>query len=82
MANKENKTDLERSHSKSSNFKLTMIAFLGALGFAAVWIGVALILKGDTQVLGFSPLAYGLPISIGGGVALLLSYFLIARFTR
>jgi len=74
------KTDLERSHSKASNFKLTMIAFLGALGFAAVWIGVALILKGSFK--GYDAFAYGLPISIGGGAALLLSYFLIARFTR
>ncbi len=74
------KTDLEKSHSKASNFKLTMIAFLGAIGFAAVWIGVALILKGNFNNWNFTPFA--LPIAIGGGVLLLLSYFLIARFTR
>ena len=74
------KTDLERSHSKASNFKLTMIAFLGALGFAAVWIGVALILKGTVN--GFNVIPFGYPTAIAGGVVLLLSYFLIARFTR
>ncbi len=74
------KTDLEKSHSKASNFKLTMIAFLGAIGFAAVWIGVGLILRGNYNNTNFMPFA--LPIAIGGGVLLLLSYFLIAKFTR
>ncbi len=70
------KSSLERSHSKSSNFKLTMIAFLGALGMAAVWIGVALLVNGKNYLGG------GLPLLIGGGVALVLSMFLIGRFTR
>ena len=74
------KPDLEKSHSKASNFKLTMIAFLGALGFFAVWVGVALILKG--VINGFYVIPFGYPIAIGGGVVLLLSYFLISRFTR
>ena len=69
-------TSLEKSHSKSSNFKLTMIAFLGALGLAAVWIGLALVVNGINYFGG------GLPLLIGGGVVLLLSVFLIGRFTR
>ena len=70
------KTSLEKSHSKSSNFKLTMIAFLGALGMAAVWIGVALVVNGVNFLGG------GLPMLIGGAVALVVSIFLIGRFTR
>lgn len=70
------KTSLEKSHSKASNFKLTMIAFLGSLGMAAVWIGAALLVNGKNYLVG------GLPLLIGGGVALLLSLFLIGRFTR
>ena len=74
------KSDLERSHSKASNFKLTMIALLGALGFAAVWIGAAFLIKGDFK--GISAMAVGLPILIGGAIALMLSYFASSRFTR
>ena len=70
------KTALEKSHSKSSNFKLTMISCLGALGMAAVWIGIALVVNG-TKFLGG-----GLPMLIGGAVALVLSIFLIGKFTR
>ena len=71
-----NKTSLEKSHSKTSNFKLTMIAFLGSLGLAAVWIGIALVVNSSKYLGG------GLPLLIGGGVALLLSIFLIGKFTR
>lgn len=77
---KGNKTDLERSHSKASNFKLTMIAFLGAIGFACVWVGIAFIFKGEIK--GFNLMSIAIPMTIAGGVVLLLSYFLIARFTR
>ena len=70
------KTSLEKSHSKTSNFKLTMIAFLGALGMACLWIGVALVVNGSKYLGG------GLPLLIGGGVVLVLSLFLIGRFTR
>ena len=43
---------------------------------AAVWIGVALVVN-EANYLGG-----GLPMLIGGAVALVVSIFLIGRFTR
>ena len=42
------KTSLQKSHSKASNFKLTLICFLTILFFGALWCGLAL-LKGDLK---------------------------------
>ncbi len=47
------KSSLERSHSKASNFKLTLLCLLTALVSTGIWAGVAIIffLK-DFLVLG------------------------------
>ena len=37
------KTDLQKSHSKVSNFKLTLICLILAIGFGALWVGIGLI---------------------------------------
>ena len=44
MAN--NQSSLEKSHSKKSNAKLTFLVLLGAIGFALLWLGIGLIVKG------------------------------------
>ena len=69
------KTSLERSHSKSSNFKLTMICFMLTIAVSCVWVGLSLVLNLDNKVIG--------SILLGGGGALtLLFLFLVGRFTR
>ena len=69
------KTSLERSHSKVSNFKLTLICFFAALAVSILWVGLA--------VIGYEPYRiYGI---IGASAGLLLSLFfifLISKFTR
>lgn len=47
------KTSLEKSHSKASNFKLTLLCLLTAIASTGIWAGVAVIffLK-DLLVLG------------------------------
>ena len=67
------KTSRERSHSKISNFKLTLIALIAILGFNLVFIGLALFNYNQTLSI--------ILMSISGVVSL-LSYFLITRFTR
>ena len=68
------KTSLEKSHSKVSNFKLTMIAFLGAVGIAALWIGLAII-KMDILYI-------AIPMIAGGAFLAFLSFILVGKFTR
>lgn len=67
------KTSLERSHSKVSNFKLTLICLLLAIGFAGVWVG--LILIGYNKPLGIS-------VAAVSGVIAFLSFLLVGKFTR
>lgn len=67
------KTDLEKSHSKASNFKLTIICALLAISLSAIWVGLILIDKNK-------PL--GISVSSASAVVALLSFFLIGRFTR
>ncbi len=67
------KTALERSHSKSSNFKLTLICFFLSLAVVILWVGVALINTEKTA---------GLTLAVAGGVLTLFNLFLVARFTR
>ena len=68
------KTSLEKSHSKASNFKLTMICFILALSVAAVWAGLSLV-NTEYQTL-------GIIISSVGGATALLFFILIGKFTR
>lgn len=67
------KTDLEKSHSKASNFKLTLICALLSISLSLIWFGLIFIEK--NKVLGIS-------ISAASAVIALLSFFLIGRFTR
>jgi hypothetical protein len=67
------KTSLERSHSKSSNAKLTMICFLLSFAVIILWIGIALLKTEKT---------FGITISIIGLVFTLLNLFLVSKFTR
>ena len=78
MAN--NQSSLEKSHSKKSNAKLTFLVLLGAIGFALLWLGIGLIVKGW---IGHSYLIpYGAPSLAIGVVLLIVSYISIAKFTR
>ncbi|MBO5542011.1 MAG: hypothetical protein J5936_01120 [Acholeplasmatales bacterium] len=67
------KTSLEKSHSKTSNFKLTMICALLSISFSLIWVGLIFIEKNK-------PL--GISISAASAVVALFSFFLIGRFTR
>ena len=67
------KTDLEKSHSKVSNFKLTCICLLLALGVGILFVGVAMFLKYRT---------YSIIGIIAGGMLSLFSLLLINKFTR
>lgn len=67
------KTALQKSHSKVSNFKLTMICFILALGFATLVVGLGLIKEYQT---------IGTVVTAAGGVATLLGLVLVNGFTR
>lgn len=69
------KTALEKSHSKSSNAKLTFICFLAIIAFAAFWIGLALIFIEDLKVIGYIACP-------AGGVFAILTFLLIGKFNR
>lgn len=66
---------LEKSHSKSSNFKLTLICMMLTIFASAIWVGVSLLLNMDSKVLGSIVLAIG-------GVGTLLFMWLVGKFTR
>ncbi len=68
-------SSLERSHSKSSNFKLTMICFVLAIAVSVVWVGVSLLLNLENKVIG------GIILGAGGVVSLLF-FWLVGKFTR
>ncbi len=65
---------LEKSHSKVSNFKLTLICFLLTLSISAVWVGVSLLLNVDKV---FGGIVLG-----AGAVGTFIFMYLISRFTR
>ncbi len=67
------KTSLERSHSKASNFKLTLMCILAAIGFNLIFAGLALYNKNNVL---------GLILAIAGGVMSIFFYILIRGFTR
>lgn len=67
------KTNLEKSHSKVSNFKLTLICLILALGFGVLWVGIGLI--HDYEKLGYI-------ITAIGGVSTLVGLLLVNKFSR
>ena len=72
MGNK--KSSLERSHSKTSNFKLTLLCILLSLGLSAIWAGTALLLAGFTY--------FGATAAAAGLVMGVLSFLAVGHFTR
>ena len=69
-------TSLQKSHSKASNFKLTLICLLTALFNALLWAGVAMIFIPMVP----SDVAY---ITRGVGAAgSVLFFLLIGKFSR
>lgn len=69
------KTSLEKSHSKSSNFKLTFICFLAALSVSLLWVGVSLIFKDNFKT-------FGIILTIASGVFTLFTIVLLNKFSR
>ena len=67
------KTSLEKSHSKASNAKLTLICFLTILFFGILWDGLVLLKVENT---------FGLILTIAGGVGTVLCYLLLNAFSR
>ena len=64
---------LKESHSKTSNFKLTLICLFLALGFSLVFISLSLLVK--YQLVGIILLCIGSVISF-------ISYLSIRAFVR
>ena len=71
------KSSLEKSHSKLSNSKLTLICFMLSLGVSIVWLGVLLL-------LGFQNIEKAISIAtiVVGGVLSVFSVLLVSKFTR
>ena len=67
------KTSLEKSHSKASNAKLTLICFLTILFFAILWCGLVLLNQEKT---------FGIVLTCAGGVGTILCYLLLNAFSR
>lgn len=68
------KTSLKKSHSKVSNFKLTLECLLGLIGFSGVWASIILKSKIDDKYF-----YMGLIIA---SILLLLSILMLRRFKR
>jgi len=67
------KTSLERSHSKVSNFKLTMISLLGALSVGIIFVSVAFLKTYQNYAI------IGIAI---GTILFLLTAMLLNKFAR
>ena len=65
---------LKRSHSASSNFKLTMLCLLSSVALMALVVGLGLI--------EYKTMEFALPFIIGGGAVFVLSLFLFSAFKR
>ena len=67
------KTNLQKSHSKVSNFKLTLLCILTIFFFAVLWCGLIQLKIFET---------YGLVITIIGAVGTFLCLVLLNAFSR
>ena len=67
------KTSLQKSHSKASNFKLTLICFLTILFFAILWVGLVLIKQEKT---------FGIILTCAGGAGTVFCFLLLNAFSR
>ncbi|MBR4496417.1 MAG: hypothetical protein IKP12_04735 [Acholeplasmatales bacterium] len=70
------KTSLQKSHSKASNAKLTLLCLLTAIVSTCIWAGLA--------VIAFMPNIYyiGIVIAIVSFVLSILCINLLGKFTR
>ena len=67
------KTSLEKSHSKASNAKLTLICFLTILFFGILWAGLVLLKVEKT---------FGIILTCAGGIGTVLCFMLLNAFSR
>ena len=67
------KTSLEKSHSKASNAKLTLICFLTVLFFGILWAGLVLLKQEKT---------FGIILTCAGGIGTILCFLLLNAFSR
>ena len=67
------KTSLERSHSKWSNFKLTMMVLLASISIFAVFAGLAILKAFQTPAI---------ICMASGGALFLISFIMLMRFKR
>ena len=67
------KTSIEKSHSKLSNFKLTLICLLGILAIFIFWIGIAILNKN---------MNYGILCLVIGGLSSMIAIILFNKFIR
>lgn len=70
------KTSLERSHSKSSNAKLTLLCFFTILAFSCLWVGLAF---ADYEPI---PAFVAWIMVAAGGVLTLIGLVLFHHFSR
>ena len=70
------KSSLERSHSKASNFKLTLLCLLTALVSTSIWAGVAIIYFIEAM------LVLGIIITAVSAVLTFLCIQLLGKFAR
>ena len=68
------KTSLQKSHSKISNFKLTLICLFSSIAFSMIWFGFILISRGYDL---YGMLTTGIAI-----LACLLGFVMIGKFSR
>lgn len=67
------KTDLQKSHSKASNFKLTLLCILTIAFFAVLWYGLIQLKIFET---------FALVVTIIGAVGTVLCLVLLNAFSR
>lgn len=67
------KSSIERSHSKISNFKLTILALLAIISFNAIFVGLAL--YNYNQII-------SLACVIAAGAVSIILFILIRAFVR
>ncbi len=71
------KTSLEKSHSKVSNFKLTLIVLCLSLFISLLWAGIFLMTWSKGNYL-----TIGIIVTVGSLCLSLLNFILIGKFTR
>ena len=72
-----NMTSLEKSHSKVSNFKLTLIVLCLSLFISLLWAGIFLMTWSKDNFL-----TIGIIVTSGSLVLSIFNFILIGKFTR